>query len=169
MMDFARARPSARAAVKINRILEQSLHLASFDKGFQRLGLTMRLSELDPVVFGDADQLQQVFLNLLLNSRDAMPDGGEIVVYTTFDESHEGIVVEIADSGIGIAAENLSHIFDPFFTTKPAGAGTGLGLSVCYGIVTAHGGRIEVRANNGKGTRVRVILPARSPEEALCQ
>jgi signal transduction histidine kinase len=159
MMDFARQRPPARAPLDVSSVVEASIRLASFDEAFKRLRLKTEWDTSAPLVSADADQLQQVFLNLLLNARDAMPEGGELRVSTFQDEAAREVVVEVADAGQGIPADALAHIFDPFFTTKPAGAGTGLGLAVCYGIVTAHGGRIEVTPNNGRGTRVRVALP----------
>ncbi|HEV3470304.1 MAG TPA: ATP-binding protein, partial [Pyrinomonadaceae bacterium] len=103
-------------------------------------------------------QLEQVLVNLALNARDAMPDGGRLRVRTLYDEAAGEVVVEVADTGHGIAPEHLAHVFDPFFTTKPSGAG--LGLAVCYGIVTAHGGRIEVAPGDEGGTVARVALPA---------
>nr|MBA3767216.1 hybrid sensor histidine kinase/response regulator [Acidobacteriota bacterium] len=112
-----------------------------------------------PLVLADADKLQQVFLNLLLNARDAMPEGGELRIQTLYDALPHDVVVEISDSGTGIAPEHRAHVFDPFYTTKPAGTGTGLGLAVCYGIITAHGGLIEIGPHNGQGTTVRVRLP----------
>lgn len=162
MMEFAHTRPPARAQQDINHVVEASIRLASFDKAFQRLRLTTRQDANAPPIYADAGQLQQVFLNLLLNARDAMPDGGDLEVSTRYDSAANEIIVEVADSGAGIAAENRAHIFDPFFTTKPAGKGTGLGLAVCYGIINAHDGRIEVDWNNGRGTRVRVTLPVSS-------
>jgi signal transduction histidine kinase len=166
MMDFARVRPPARSFVEINRLVEAAIRLASFDKGFQRLRLTT-ITDTAPVppVFADADQLQQVFLNLLLNARDAMPDGGEINVRVSYDQLAGEIIVEVTDTGTGIAPEHRAHVFDPFFTTKPTGTGTGLGLAVCYGIITAHGGRITIGPNNGRGTRVRVTLPAEAQDQ----
>jgi len=110
-----------------------------------------------PRVQADQDQLQQVFFNLLLNARDAMPEGGSLNVRTVYDERAGEVVVEVADTGAGIAPEHLAHIFDPFFTTKSGGAG--LGLAVCYGIVTAHGGRIEAVRSPSGGTVMRVALP----------
>ncbi|HEX8652117.1 MAG TPA: ATP-binding protein [Pyrinomonadaceae bacterium] len=162
MMDFARVRPPARNALEIGRVVEASIRLASFDKGFQRLRLSCDVVSGAPPVLADADQLQQVFLNLLLNARDAMPDGGEINIRTAYDPHAREITVEINDTGVGISPEDRAHVFDPFFTTKAAGTGTGLGLAVCYGIVTAHGGRITIGPNNGRGTRVRVTLPVQS-------
>ncbi|MDQ3801114.1 MAG: ATP-binding protein [Acidobacteriota bacterium] len=158
MMDFARARPAAKNAVDVNAVLQTSLRLASFDKAFQHLQLKIDLSENLPKVFADADQLEQVFLNLLLNARDAMPGGGELSIETF--RADGSIAVRIADSGVGIEEKNLKKIFDPFFSTKPTGEGTGLGLAVCYGIVTAHNGKIEVESNNGGGTSFLITLPA---------
>lgn len=157
MMDFARARPAAKKFVKVNETIEKSLRLASFDKTFQKLKLKLNLAENLAEIFADEDQLQQVFLNLFLNSRDAMPGGGELFISTTRLDKKLKIV--IADSGIGIDEGNLPQIFDPFFTTKSAGKGTGLGLAVCYGIITAHGGTIEAAKNENGGTRFFIYLP----------
>src|SRR5437660_942909 len=158
MTDFARQRPPARAPLDLARVIESSLRLASFDKAFKRLRVTTDFDAGLPLISADADQLQQVFLNLLLNARDAMPEGGELRVRAFFDETAGEAVVEVTDDGHGIAPEVLPHVFDPFFTTKRAGAG--LGLAVCYGIVTAHGGRITVASGEGRGTTMRVALPA---------
>ncbi len=157
MMDFARVRPAAKSTADVNVIIETSLRLASFDKSFQNLRLKKDLTSNLPQVFADHDQLQQVFLNLFLNARDAMPDGGELLIKTS--DSNGEIAIEIADSGSGIDQKNLKQIFDPFFTTKQPGKGTGLGLAVCYGIVTAHGGKIEVSSNDKSGTTFCVVLP----------
>jgi signal transduction histidine kinase len=157
MMDFARVRPAAKSMVNINDVIEKSLRLASFDNSFQKLELKTGLKSGLADVLADSDQLQQVFLNLFLNARDAMPEGGNLTVRTNGLDGE--ILVEIADSGYGVSEKDLKQIFDPFFTTKPAGKGTGLGLAVCYGIVTAHGGRIEIESNNGHGTKFIVILP----------
>jgi signal transduction histidine kinase len=158
MMDFARVRPAAKSAVDVNGLIETSLRLASFDKSFQKLELNKDLAGNLPKVYADADQLQQVFLNLLLNARDAMPEGGELCIKTAASEKE--VQIEISDNGVGIDDANRQKIFDPFFTTKQAGKGTGLGLAVCYGIVTAHGGRIEVSSNNSNGTSFLITLPA---------
>ncbi|MFL6256010.1 MAG: ATP-binding protein [Pyrinomonadaceae bacterium] len=159
MLDFARQRPPARAPLDLARVVESSLRLAAFDKGFKRLKVKTDFDARAPQVSADPDQLQQVFLNLLLNARDAMPEGGDLRVSLSFDEETHEVFVEIADTGHGIPEEVLPHVFDPFFTTKRAGAG--LGLAVCYGIVTAHGGRVEVESGgDSPGTTVRVALPA---------
>jgi signal transduction histidine kinase len=157
MMDFARIRPAARSLLNINEVCETALRLASFDKSFQRLHLEKDYAPRLPGLFADSDQLQQVFLNLFLNARDAMPEGGKLTIRTS--NGDDQIRIEIADSGTGIDESSLKQIFDPFFTTKPTGKGTGLGLAVCYGIVTAHGGRIEVAADKIRGTKFIINLP----------
>ena len=157
MMDFARARPAAKTEININEIIETSLRLASFDKSFQKLTLEKNLFVDELKTLADADQLQQVFLNLFLNARDAMPDGGNLFIETA--RNGKDIKIEIKDSGSGIDEKDVKKIFDPFFTTKPAGKGTGLGLAVCYGIITAHGGKIEVGKNRNNGTSFVITLP----------
>jgi signal transduction histidine kinase len=156
MMDFARARPAAKTSVDLNEIVKASLRLAGFDKQFQQLAIASDLDDDLPPVHGDPDQLQQVFLNLLLNARDAMPEGGRLSINSR--ASADGVEISIADSGPGIKSDEVKKIFDPFFTTKTTGRGTGLGLAVCYGIVTAHGGRIEVESTDG-GATFNVHLP----------
>ena len=165
MLDFARQRPPAREPLDLARVVESSLRLAAFDKGFKRLRVETSFDARVPRVSADPDQLQQVFLNLLLNARDALPEGGDLRVSLSFDEEAHEVFVEFADNGHGIPEDVLPHVFDPFFTTKRAGAG--LGLAVCYGIVTAHGGRVEVESGGGHpGATVRVALPADSPDAA---
>lgn len=158
MMDFARVRPAAKSFVSINEIIETSLRFASFDKSFQTLHVEKSFAANLPKISADADQLQQVFLNIFLNARDAMPGGGKLSVKTFVEK--DKIKIEIADDGSGIEENHLKKIFDPFYTTKPAGTGTGLGLAVCYGIVTAHNGFIEVGKNNSHGTIFSIFLPA---------
>ena len=157
MMDFARVRPAAKSQVDINEILRTSLRLASFDKSFQKLKQQNNLAENLPEVFADGDQLQQVFLNLFLNARDAMPEGGELFIKTR--QNNGEVQIEIADSGLGINEKEIKKIFDPFFTTKTAGKGTGLGLAVCYGIITAHGGKIEAVESQSNGAAFLISLP----------
>ncbi len=157
MMDFARVRPAARTEVNINKIIEKSLRLASFDKSFQKLTLEQNIDNEIGCVFADTDQLQQVFLNLFLNARDAMPDGGKLSITTKQDSNT--IKIEIIDTGSGIGKEDTEKIFDPFYTTKSPGSGTGLGLAVCYGIITAHHGTIEARSISGKGSIFSISLP----------
>ncbi|MEO7659304.1 MAG: ATP-binding protein, partial [Pyrinomonadaceae bacterium] len=140
-----------------------ALRLTSFDRAFQALDIDTLLADNTSLVLADEDQLQQVCLNLLLNARDAMAGGGTLIL-KTFEDQNE-IYVEIADSGTGVNETDKALIFDPFFTTKSAGKGTGLGLAICYGIVTEHGGRIEVTDVQPSGTRFTVIIPAASKTE----
>lgn len=164
MMDFARARPAARVPIDVNEVIGASLRLAGFDKQFQQLKVETRLDPALPEISADADQLQQVFLNLLLNARDAMPEGGDLSVETGSNEN--GIVVSIGDTGPGIGEADLKKIFDPFFTTKSSARGTGLGLAVCYGIVTAHGGSIEAESSP-EGTSFLIHLPRSNEGSAM--
>ena len=158
LTDFARARPAAKSRLQINGVIDTALRLAEFDATFQKLEIKKLLAEDLAEIFGDSDQLQQLLLNIFLNARDAMPDGGELRVATR--GAGENVVIEISDTGTGIDPESAKQVFDPFFTTKSAGKGTGLGLAVCYGIVTAHGGTLELRANTAGGTTFVVTLPA---------
>lgn len=163
MTNFARVRPAAKTDVDINEIVMTSLRLAKFNKAFQDLTIDTHLSDGLPPVYADEDQLQQVCLNLFLNARDAIMGDGSVLVRTS--ENMNEVHIEIADSGSGIADSDRPLIFDPFFTTKSAGRGTGLGLAVCYGIVTAHGGRIEVENNQPKGTKFKVVLPTAGKDD----
>ncbi|HQX56683.1 MAG TPA: ATP-binding protein [Pyrinomonadaceae bacterium] len=157
LTNFARARPAARSAVDVGKVVAAALRLASFDDSFKKLVVHADLGESLPVIHADADQIQQVALNLVLNSRDAMPNGGDLAVRVYANSAD--VVISIADTGKGIDADTAEHIFDPFYTTKPAGKGTGLGLAVCYGIITAHGGSIEVAQNSPTGTIFTVSIP----------
>jgi signal transduction histidine kinase len=157
LTDFARTRPAAYKLTDINEVLDAALRLASFDASFQRLQITTAFGRDLPQVLADRDQLQQLFLNVLLNARDAMPDGGELKVATSADESY--VRISIDDTGSGITPDDLKHVFDPFFTTKPSGRGTGLGLAVCYGIITAHGGKMEITNLDNTGTQVHIAVP----------
>jgi len=110
-----------------------------------------------PEIIGYPQQINQVFVNILMNAAQAITQWGKIWIRSRVQG--EWIVVEIEDTGCGIAPENIKKIFDPFFTTKPVGKGTGLGLSVSYGIVQKHRGKIEVESTLNKGTTFRVFLP----------
>ena len=127
-------------------------------KQLEQITITEDLAADLPRITGDANQLQQVLLNLLLNACEAMPDGGRLSV-KTFAESGKTIV-RVADTGCGIKAGHLDEIFEPFFSTKPVGKGTGLGLSVSYGIIQQHNGTLEVESEEGKGTTLTIVLPA---------
>jgi two-component system NtrC family sensor kinase len=129
--------------------------------------MVTRLQEGLPTVRVSLSELQQVFLNLINNALDAMEKkGGKLALSTR--EAEGFVVVDVADTGVGIPAANLNRIFDPFFTTKAVGKGTGLGLSICYGIIENMGGRIEVQSTVDVGTTISVYIPAvksESPEK----
>jgi len=145
--------------VNVARVLDDTLQLLEPQLRRNQIEI-VKSYELDaPDVYGNAGKLQQVFTNLLLNARDAIPDGGKIKVATTTADDGS-VVAEITDTGIGIAPENVAKIYDPFYTTKGVGQGTGLGLAVTYGIVQEHAGRISVDSTPGHGTTFRITLPA---------
>ncbi len=162
LTEFARAPEPRRAPAEINPIVEACLRLVAVDRRFKRLRLEAALEPDLPSLLIDADQIQQVMLNLILNAGDATPEGGRIRVASRFDPALGAVDVEVSDTGDGIPSEIQRRVFDPFFTTKPPGRGTGLGLSVCYGIVSAHGGEIEIESVPEVGTTVRVRLPVES-------
>jgi two-component system, NtrC family, sensor kinase len=165
LLNFSRTSSTEFVDVDVNRIIRETLNLVDHQLQKAAVKTEMALSEAVPAMKGSAGKLQQVFLNLFLNARDAMPSGGILAVRTWFAE--ETVHVEVADTGMGIAPEHLARIFDPFFTTKAPKKGTGLGLSVTYGIVREHGGTIEVQSQVGQGTRFTIELPlARKIEPA---
>ena len=166
LLDFARRRPPEKTRVDLVPFLEQSLSLLRPMARKQGTELVFEAPS-DPLEAAvDVGQLQQVMTNLVLNAMQASRSGGEIVV--TLEETGRGpersVCLVVQDEGEGIPPEELPHIFEPFFTTKEPGVGTGLGLSLVYGIVQEHGGRIDVVSTPGVGTRFEVLLP--SEEEA---
>jgi PAS domain S-box-containing protein len=158
LLNFSRTGPSALADVDVNRVVEETLSLVAHPLKTSQIQVVKHLTDGLPAVRGSANKLQQVFLNLFLNARDAMPTGGILEVRTG---AHNGSVeIEVADTGNGIPRDHIHKIFDPFFTTKPGGRGTGLGLSVSYGIIKEHAGKIDVRSAPGRGTSFHVEFPA---------
>ena len=145
--------------VDVARVLDDTLQLLEPQLRRSQIEIVRSYDDDAPFVYGNAGKLQQVFTNLLLNARDAIPDGGRIVVSTSSADDGS-LVAEISDTGIGIAPENVAKIYDPFYTTKGVGQGTGLGLAVSYGIVQEHTGRISVESEPGHGTTFRITLPA---------
>jgi two-component system NtrC family sensor kinase len=157
LLNFSRTSPTEFVGVDLNKVLRETLTLVEHQLATAAVEVKLALDETLPRIKGNPGKLQQVFLNLLLNARDAMESGGVLALRTA---ARDGLVlVTVADSGAGIAPENLSRIFDPFFTTKGARKGTGLGLSVSYGIVREHGGDIEVQSQVGAGTRFQLSFP----------
>ncbi len=159
LLNFSRLSNSEFKDLDINQLIEDSLALLSHQLELNNIKVDSQYDLSLPPVYGNMGKLQQVFVNLFLNARDAMPAGGELAIQTGMYESM--VVVDVSDTGSGISEENVRRIFDPFFTTKSMGKGTGLGLAVTYGIVQEHGGGIFVDTNSGRGTRFRVKLPTR--------
>ena len=159
LLDFSRAETSAFKEVDIALLLEDIFKIAGNEISLKKIVLNRHIDPQLPVIRGNRQGLQQVFFNLVINAVQAMPEEGELSVWAVKDENKR-IIVTIRDTGIGIPEADLPHIFDPFFTTKEVGHGTGLGLSVSYGIIKKHGGRIAVESEPGKGTTFTVILPS---------
>jgi len=158
LLNFSRTGAAETTNVDVNRVVEDTLALVSHPLKTSQIQVVKNLSDGLPAVRGSANKLQQVFLNLFLNARDAMPSGGILEVRTN---AHNGSVeIEVVDTGAGIPREHIHRIFDPFFTTKASGRGTGLGLSVSYGIIKEHAGKVDVRSAPGKGTSFHVEFPA---------
>jgi two-component system NtrC family sensor kinase len=163
LLDFSRMRAIDRRHVDVGETLESSANLLSHQKRGVGIDIKVEINETLQLVNADGGQIQQAVIALGTNAIDAMPNGGTLLLKAS--NQANSVVIEIGDSGIGIAAENLSKIFEPFFTTKEVGRGTGLGLAVCYGIVTDHGGRLSVRSSLGVGTTFSILLPAAISED----
>jgi len=158
LLSFARRTDGTVQNIEINEILEELVALSAQRAKFAMVSIQTHFQKNLPQLQLSLSELQQVFLNLINNSLDAMESGGgSLTIASRLEEDR--IVVEVSDTGPGIPEANLNRIFDPFFTTKPVGKGTGLGLSICYGIIDKIGGKIEVRSAVGKGTTFYVSLP----------
>ncbi len=158
LLDFSRTRAGEHLPVNLFEVISTAARLVAHQQRGERIEIRIEVMEQLAPVLGDEGQLQQAVIALATNAIDAMPDGGRLTL-RGLNES-ESVVVEVSDTGVGIAPENLTKIFDPFFTTKEVGRGTGLGLAVCYGIVTEHGGRLDVQSAVGGGTTFTISLPA---------
>jgi PAS domain S-box-containing protein len=161
----AHAAAVERAPVDLNTVIGEVLALLEHQFAQHNIKVRRELSDEPLTVLGMEHKLQQVFLNLFLNARDAMPKGGWLSIATRFDDGR--IVAEVSDTGSGIPNEYLSRIYDPFFTTKTVGQGTGLGLSITYGIVREHDGSIDCDSRLGQGTRFVISFPPVRAERAL--
>jgi two-component system NtrC family sensor kinase len=146
-----------RLPLDVNTVIGDVFSLLEHQLEVGRIKVRRELTPFPAVVQGIEHQLQQVFLNLFLNARDAMPHGGWLTVTTRVEQGH--VLAEVSDTGSGIPAEQLARIYDPFFTTKAIGRGTGLGLSITYGIVHEHNGTIRCDSAVGQGTRFTLMLP----------
>ena len=160
LLDFSRPKSAAKTAVSLNGLVEETLFLLKHHQRFKRLQVSCAVEPGLPALMGNAEQLIQVLMALMLNALDAMEQGGRLTVRTGRNPSRDDeVLVEVTDTGPGIPHADQAKIFEPFYTTKPPGRGTGLGLSICYGIVADHRGRIEVDSEPGRGATFRVLLP----------
>ncbi|HEU4989221.1 MAG TPA: ATP-binding protein, partial [Gemmatimonadaceae bacterium] len=160
LLAFARRSEPRYEPLDLNMVVTRTLRMRSYQLSANRVIAQQSLEDGLPAVMGDARQLQQVCLNLVTNATQAMGHGSGGTLTVTTRSAGGEVMLEVADTGAGIAPEVRARIFEPFFTTKKEGEGTGLGLSVSYGIVTAHKGRIEVASTSERGTTFRVSLPA---------
>ena len=157
LLDFSRARAGERHQIDVGDVIKSSANLISHQKRGVNIKIEFDIQGNLAPVNADSGQIQQAIIVLANNAIDAMPDGGTLT-FRAFSQSSR-VVVEVEDTGLGIPPEDVSKVFEPFFTTKEIGKGTGLGLAVCYGIITEHGGRLSVRSNVGKGTVFSIFLP----------
>lgn len=160
LLDFSRQTRPSKKALNLNEVVRESFVLTRKQAAFNDVAMETELAEDLPPVNIDKDQIQQVLINLSLNAVEATPSGGTVRLVTRYLADKKMVEVEVHDTGIGIPPENLDRIFDPFFTTRENG--TGLGLAITHGIVEQHGGTIDVKSSQGKGTSFFMRLPLNS-------
>jgi len=157
LLDFSRLRSGQRVPVKVSDLIKATARLVTHQQRGDNIKIEIETTDDLPAVLGDGGQLQQAVVALATNAIDAMPEGGTLTLRA--GQSGSRILIEVRDTGLGIPPENMTKIFDPFFTTKDIGRGTGLGLAVCYGILSDHGGRLDVRSTVAVGTTFTITLP----------
>lgn len=158
LLNFSRIRPGTREELDAGDIVRSAANLISHQKRGGGITHDVQIEPDLPMISADGGQIQQAIIALATNAIDAMADGG-ILTFRVFTQRNR-VMIEVEDTGTGIPQENMSKVFEPFFTTKEVGSGTGLGLAVCYGIISEHGGRVSVRSTVGKGTTFSILLPA---------
>jgi signal transduction histidine kinase len=160
LLNYARPGPLLINKINLDRLVGEAFYFLQHQPMFRRISLEKKIPADLPQISADANQLSQVLMNLLLNSAQAMPEGGSITIHAEKVKFDERIEITVADTGDGIPADILLHVFEPFFTTK-RGKGTGLGLSISQAYIRSHGGEIRVASLPGHGTTVRFTLPIR--------
>jgi len=160
LLNFARSSTTEKEEIKIHETMEEVLNFVEHHSDMHNIVVKKDYDKSIPPLLLDDKKIKQVLMNLIMNAKDAVGKSGTISLSTEYDLSKRQVVIKIADTGRGIEKKNLLRIFDPFFTTKPTGEGTGLGLSVSYGIVKNHGGNIFVESKLGTGTTFTVVLNA---------
>jgi two-component system NtrC family sensor kinase len=159
ILDFAREEKPESVVADINAIIEESLRILEKHVNFHNIEIVRALDPALPPIRADAGELRSVINNLALNAADAMPGGGRLTIATGVEAGSGLVVITVTDTGVGIGRENIGKIFDPFFTTKEKGKGTGLGLAMVYGVISRHGGSIDVRSEVGQGAEFTIRLP----------
>jgi PAS domain S-box-containing protein len=159
MLKFFRPEEDVKAEVDVNRLTDEVLLFLGKQLAEFKIRAVLQSAENLPPVFASGNQLKQVMLNMIMNAKNAMPNGGELTLATLYE--NDSVKIRIADTGVGIPAENLDLIFEAFFTTKSDVKGVGLGLSVCFGIIKEHGGEIQVQSELGVGTTFTISLPVK--------
>jgi len=159
LLDFSRQRKPDKTLCDITSVLQDSLSLVENQAIFHNIEVIQNYATDLPKIVIDPSQIERVFVNMIVNAADAMPNGGQLILSTRYNSQNQTVEVEFRDTGCGITKENLDKIFDPFFTTKETGHGVGLGLAISYGIVKEHRGVILVESEVGKGTTFVVRLP----------
>jgi PAS domain S-box-containing protein len=165
LLKFSRVSGSEYLELDLNKVIHETLSLAEPMLRAAKISVNRHLSSGLPGVYGNSGKLQQVFMNLILNARDAMPRGGQLTIISESEDST--VQVEVSDTGVGIPPDHLNRIFDPFFTTKSTTRGTGLGLAVTYGIIRDHSGKIRVESTVGQGTSFRLEFPVAVARKAV--
>ncbi len=165
LLDFSRQRKPDATVCNINSVLNECVALLENQALFHNIQITTEFEKDLPMIIVDPSQMQQVFINMIINAAEAMEEGGELTLKTHFDPIKEFIEIEITDTGHGIPDEDMEKLFDPFFTTKEVGHGTGLGLAISYGIIKEHQGTISVESEVGQGTTFHISLPMTVLEE----
>jgi signal transduction histidine kinase len=161
LLSFARSSKTEEKNHKIHKIIDEVLNFVKQHAEVEHLEIIRRYDDRTPAILMDEKKIKQVFINLIMNASYAVGSNGIIEIRTLYGQTNGCIRVQVSDSGHGISKTDMKRIFDPFFTTKPTGEGTGLGLSVSYGIIKDHGGEITVESEPGQGSTFTVILPVK--------
>ncbi|MGM0382831.1 MAG: sensor histidine kinase, partial [Thermodesulfobacteriota bacterium] len=164
LLDFSRQTKLDKESIEINKLVSSAISLMENQALVKGVSITFSPGENLPMLTLDRSQFQSVLLNIIINALDATEPGGSITIHTATavsagDSGHRGVEITIADTGSGIPPDNLDKLFDPFFSTKEVGQGTGLGLSVSYGIIQRHGGTIRVQSELEKGSTFFIWIP----------
>ncbi len=167
LLQFTRVSPDQESSVDLHEELEKSVELVQHLFRKHRIAVEWKIAATLPTIFADRQKLRQVFLNLLTNACDAMPERGTLSLGAALSANRDAVELTFADTGVGIAPEHLAKVMDPFFTTKEEGKGTGLGLAICRRIVQEHAGKLTIESVRGQGTAIHILLPIKDPAKSV--